>query len=136
MTGSKQYVVADRLQTGRILSRMSKGEVLPCFRVWRLTRRRATDRQLAGAELEWVSPMSSQCLWYIFPGHLLIPLACLHVHPDRFVFREIHFLPRVISLTKQLLTAAYYTRTNREAKRVETLLRSFVYSSLQEQVWL
>jgi len=130
MTGSKQYVVADRLQTGRILSWLSKGEVLPCFRVWRLTRRRATDRQLAGAELEWVS------LWYFFPGHLLIPLACLHVHPDRFVLREIHFLPRVISLTKQLLTAAYYTRTNREAKRVETLLRSFVYSSLQEQVWL
>jgi ATP-binding cassette subfamily C (CFTR/MRP) protein 1 len=37
-------------------------------------------------------------------------------------------------LIRQLLTAAYYTRTNRETKRVESLLRSFVYSSLQEQV--
>jgi hypothetical protein len=79
--------------------------------------------------------MSCQRFRNIFPGYLLFPLACLYVHPHRWIFRE---ASRTVchgwKLIRQLLTAAYYTRTNRETKRVESLLRSFVYSSLQEQV--
>lgn len=38
------------------------------------------------------------------------------------------------ALTTQYMATVYYRRTSREVKRVESLLRSHVYSSFAEQV--
>jgi ATP-binding cassette subfamily C (CFTR/MRP) protein 1 len=62
---------------------------------------------------------------YTFPylGLFFIPLILFYVSA-----------PMEIRLIKQYLCASYYRHTSREVKRVESLLRSHVYSFLAEQL--